>query len=698
MQLAASEQAMALIEDESATLHDRLPAAQADLKAAIADERDQQRQLTEARARHAALVQLQRKVQQQGELGPWLQQRGLDTVAPLWRSLRVDAGWEAAVEAVLRERLAALPESETADAGDWLDAPPPATLALVRPVDGALSAGVPPAGCVPLSAHVQCEAPYADTVARWLAGVSLIVLLIACFNVANLLLARAARWRREMAGRMALGVSRGRLVGQLLTESLVLAGLAAVGALLLAHWGGDALHTVLLPDVAFTDAGMGGRLLTFLGVATLLTAALAGVLPALQATRADVADELRAGARGVSRASGRTRVALLVAQAALSVVLLIGAGLFVTSLRGARSVDLGFDAEGVALVRLEWTGELSTDVRHQAFQAIRDRVARLPGVENAALTYSIPFYTSYGMGTPRVPGLDSVPRHDSGGPYANKVGPEYFATMGLSILRGRGIEAADAAENAPPVAVVTESMADAYWPDDRAVGQCLIWGDEDEDPPCTTVVGVMENFHRQDLQEDDAHFQYVVNWSHPNMLGPAQAMVVRVDGPADEALGGLRAEVMAASTLVRYPVVQTLMDNVEPQLRSWRLGAAMFTVFGLLALVVAALGLYSVLAFDVALRQTELGIRAALGAGAGELVGMVLRRAVLLVALGTALGMAAALAGAPFVEPLLFGVSPRNPVVFAGVAVALIVVAGLAGSLPAWRVARVDPSRALQAE
>ena len=171
MQLAASEQAMALIEDESATLHDRLPAAQADLKAAIADERDQQRQLTEARARHAALVQLQRKVQQQGELGPWLQQRGLDTVAPLWRSLRVDAGWEAAVEAVLRERLAALPESETADAGDWLDAPPPATLALVRPVDGALSAGVPPAGCVPLSAHVQCEAPYADTVARWLAGV-----------------------------------------------------------------------------------------------------------------------------------------------------------------------------------------------------------------------------------------------------------------------------------------------------------------------------------------------------------------------------------------------------------------------------------------------------------------------------------------------------------------------------------------------
>ncbi len=535
-------------------------------------------------------------------------------------------------------------------------------------------------------------------VAGWLAGVSLIVLLIACFNVANLLLARAQRSRRELSIRMALGVSRGRLLGQLMTESLVLATLGALGATLLAKWGSDAIHSVLLPDIAFADGGLNARLLTFLGVATLLTAGLAGILPALQATRASVGDELRAGSRGIAAGSNRARLVLLVAQAALSVVLLVGAGLFVLSLHGARSVDLGYDGEQLVMVRLEWSETLPTDTRQQVFEDARDRVARLPGVSNASLAYTIPFYSSLGMGRPRVPGLDTVPRHPGGGPYANKVTPEYFETMGLSVLRGRGIEPADRADGAPPVAVITESMAEAYWPGQQALGQCMVWGDEEDDPPCTTVVGVMENFHRQDIREPLPEFQYVVNWSHHNLNGPAQVMMVRTIGPVEEQLLAIRREVGSTSPLIRFPQVTPLMVNVEEQLRSWRLGATMFTVFGILALVVAAIGLYSVLAFDVALRQTELGIRAALGAGASRLVSMVVRRAVALVALGTAIGMVIAVAGSSYMAPLLFDVSPRSPGVYAVVGLTLLVVAGLAGSLPAWRVARVDPTQALQAE
>jgi len=535
-------------------------------------------------------------------------------------------------------------------------------------------------------------------VARWLAGVSLIVLLIACFNVANLLLARAARWRRELAVRTALGASRGRLVGQLLTESLVLALLGALGALLVARWGWDALHHVLLPNVAFTDQTMGRRLLAFLGTSSILTALLAGLLPALQASRAEVADALRAGARSVSHGSGRLRATLLVAQATLSVVLLIGAGLFVMSLRGARGTDLGFDAEHLAFVRIEWSETLPGEERLRIFRDVAERVRSLPEVDDAALAMTIPFYSSIGIGRPRVPGLDSFPRHPNGGPYVNKVSPEYFHTMGLEILRGRGIEEPDDAPEAAPVAVLTESMARAVWPDTDPLGQCIYLDREDEDSPCTTVVGIVENFRRQELIEPQPHFMYFVNQGHPEAAGPPQALMVRTVGPPAEALRSIAAAVRSTSPSIRFPVVRPIMDNIEPQLRSWRMGASMFTVFGLLALVVAALGLYSVLAFDVALRQSELGIRAALGAARSRLVSIVLRRAVTLVTVGVVLGSSVAFAAGRFVASLLYEVSPANPVVYSGVALTLILVAGIAGSVPAWRVARIDPRSALQAE
>jgi len=534
-------------------------------------------------------------------------------------------------------------------------------------------------------------------VARWLGGVSLIVLLIACFNVANLLLARSVQGRREIAVRLALGVSRRRLLTEVLGESLALAGLGALAAVVVARFLGSALHEALLPGVAFTDAGLGGRLLAFTAVATLCSGVLTGVLPALAATRTELAETLRAGGRSVAGERSRTRLALLVGQAALSVVLLVGAGLFVRSLSRAQALDLGFDAQGLAVVSLEWNETLPGEEREAIYEETLDRLNRLPDVSSAALTYTVPFRSSISLGQPRVPGLDSIPRHHNGGPYVNKVGSGYFETMGLTIVEGRGIEPIDDARGAAPVAVVSRSMASAVWPRGDVLGACMILGEE-EDAACTEVVGVVEDHRRQDLVEDDPHFLYYVNRSNPAFQGPPQAIMARLRGEPRSGLASLRREAREASGQIRFVGAASMTDYIAPQLRSWRLGASMFTVFGILALIVAAWGLYSVLAFDVALRRHEIGVRCALGADRGRIVRLVLRQALVLVAIGTALGLLVAGGASRFIEPLLFRVSGTDPWTYGAVAACLMIVAGVAGALPAWRATRVDPKTALQAD
>jgi len=535
-------------------------------------------------------------------------------------------------------------------------------------------------------------------VAGWLAAVSAIVLLIACFNVANLLLARAARAKREIAVRVALGVSRRRLLAELLTESLVLAILSAAAALLVARLGGQAVQKVLLPDVAFAGSGLGGRLLTFMGIVTIVTALLAGIVPALQASRSDVAAALKGGGAGSGRARSGARVTLLVAQATLSVILLVGAGLFVRSLDRARGLDLGFEADRVAVVRLEWNETLPTQERAALYQEAIDHVRRLPGVRAAGLTYTVPFQSSVSIGEPRVPGVDSLPLPPSGGPYVNKVSSGYFEAMGLRILQGRALEPSDDAEGAPPVAVVSASMARGIWPAGDALGSCMMLPDDSDEPPCTTVVGVVEDHRRQELVETEPHWLYYLNEHHPAFQGPPQGIMAGTRSDARRALRSLQAELASLSGQIRFVSARSLQDNVDPQLRSWKLGASMFTIFGLLALVVAGWGLYSVLAFEVASRRREMGIRAALGAGRGRTIRLVFRQALGLVSVGILLGLAASFAGARLVEPLLFRVSARDPAVYGAVAVALLAAAALAGSLPAWRATRVDPREALQAE
>jgi putative ABC transport system permease protein len=534
-------------------------------------------------------------------------------------------------------------------------------------------------------------------VARWLAGVSLVVLLIACFNVANLLLARAVQTRRDTAVRLALGVSRRRLTGELVIESLVLAGLGAGVALALAYVLNTRVHQILLPDVAFTDQTLGGRLFLFTAAVAVAAGLVAGLLPAIQATEGRLADALQASRR-VAGGRSRVRIALLVGQAALSVVLLVGAGLFVRSFQAASELDLGFDSRTVAVLSLKWNGAPEPSEQHAVYEEVLARVRRLPGVRAAGMTYTIPFWSSISLGQPRVPGLDSVPRHHDGGPYANKVGSGYFAAMGLTLLQGRGLEPGDDAEDAAPVAVVSESMARAIWPAGDAVGSCMVLGDADEDPPCAEVIGVVENHRRQELVEADPHFLYFLNRSHPSFRGPPQALMIGVSGDVQQMVERIRDEARGASPTIRYVDALPLRDRIEPELRSWRLGASMFSAFGVLALVVAAWGLYSVLAFDVALRRRELGIRSALGAEVSRLVAMVLRQAAVLVGAGTVIGLLVAAGAARFVAPLLFDVSATDPTVYVVVVVTLLGVAALAGSIPAARASRVDPREALQSE
>lgn len=536
-------------------------------------------------------------------------------------------------------------------------------------------------------------------VAAWLAAVSAIVLLIACFNVANLLLARTARRRREMAVRVALGVGRARLLMELLAQSFVLAALGAVGALVLARAGGSAIQEVLLPDVVLGSPLSSGRLLGFVGLAALLTALLAGVVPALQAMRSAPAGALKGDGSEGRHPGGRTRTGFLVAQATLSVILLVGAGLFVKSLRNARSLDLGFDAGQVVVAKLQWNETLPSAERESIYRRGLDQVRGLPGVRVAGLSYSIPFANSFSLGEPRVPGMDSVPRPPDGGPYVNKVSSGYFEAMAIRVLQGRAFEPGDDADGAPPVAVVTAGMARGYWPEGGAVGACLLVPQDDvETPPCTEVVGVVEDHRRQDLVEETANWLYYVNLPHPAFRGPPQAMMVGTDGDADRLVAPVQASLRETSPLIRFVSAQSLQGNVDPQLRSWTLGASMFSAFGILALVVAGWGLYSVLAFEVASRRRELGIRSALGAGAPRLWRMVLGRSVGVVAVGVGLGLVLAALAAPRVGPLLFTVSPWDGSVYAAVGAALQGVAVLAGTLPAWRATRVDPREALQSE
>ncbi|HEX4685115.1 MAG TPA: ABC transporter permease, partial [Gemmatimonadaceae bacterium] len=363
-------------------------------------------------------------------------------------------------------------------------------------------------------------------VATWVGGVSVIVLLIACANVANLLLGRALRRRREVAVRLALGVSRGRLLSQLLTESIVLALFGGVAGVLVAQWGGAALRAALLPDHVSSAIYRDPRTILFVGGAILVVGVLTGLAPLFQTLRAarSLVSDLKAGAREGGSGRSRMRTTLLLIQGALSVVLLVGAGLFVRSLGHVRSARLGYDVDPVLLVDLNMRGE-KLDSVHQV--QLRERLlaaARsVPGVQHASLTSSLPFWSTWSVSL-FVQGIDTVSR--LGQFNLNAVSPEHFATFGTRIIRGRGFTDGDTYQS-PRVAVVSAGMAKTLWPGRDAIGQCMRVNQDTM--PCTTIVGVSEDIRQRAITGDSGVYIY---YMPATQFGSDPGLAVRVAGNA----------------------------------------------------------------------------------------------------------------------------------------------------------------------
>jgi predicted permease len=527
-------------------------------------------------------------------------------------------------------------------------------------------------------------------VATWVGGMSVIVLLIAGANVANLLLTRALRRRREIALRVALGVSRARLLSQLLSESLLLAVLGGGIGILIAHWGGAALRAGLLEKSEAAAGFRDPRTVLFALAAAVVVGLLTGLAPVLQARRANLTADLKAGMREGTYRRSRTRVALLVLQGALSVVLLMGAGLFMRSLRNVRHVRLGYDVDPVLLVNLNMRGEKIDSAQKVALrQRLLEAAKSVPGVANASLQGAVPFWSTWSVGL-YVEGIDTVSR--LGQFNLNAISPEHFATLGTRILRGRGISEQDL-EHAPRVIVVSENMGKALWPGRDPIGQCIrVTADT---VPCTYVVGVAENIKNQSLSGDSAYYYYLP----AAQFNPTEGgLFVRTRGDGPLFSEAVRKRLQREMPGTSYITITPFSEIIGGETRSWQLGATMFVAFGCLALVLAAIGLYSVIAYNVAQRTHELGVRRALGAQAGHVMRLVVADGLRVVGVGVALGAVAAFWAAKWVKPLLFQVSPRDPTVFLFVATTLVLVALAASWIPALRASRVDANVALRTD
>jgi putative ABC transport system permease protein len=538
------------------------------------------------------------------------------------------------------------------------------------------------------------EASQDSRIVKWVMGVAAIVLLVACANVANLLLARALKRRREIALRLALGVTRRRLLQQLLTESLLLAVLGGAAGLAVAQWGGRTLRALFLSAEDANAVLSDGRTVFFAVTVTAGVALLTGLAPAFHAIRGDVADALKAGSREGTYRRSRVRSALLLFQGALSVVLLVGAGLFVRSLANVRALRLGYDVAPVVYLEGNMRGTSLKDPEQNALnERLYAAAASTPGVTSATLTISVPFWSNEGRAL-HVPGIDSVRKL---GRFMLQAGsPTYFETVGTRILRGRGFGAEDRA-GAQRVVIVSDAMAKVLWPGKEAIGQQMRISSDTT--PFWTVVGIAENARGRQLRGDPEFWYYLPMSQYVAYISPSSPSVfARVNGRAEDFAEVLRRRLQQEMPGAAYITAVPLQNFVAPRQRSWEFGATMFVAFGALALVLAAIGLYSVIAYAVAQRRHELGVRIALGASVADIVRIVVGQGVAFAVAGIAIGSVIALWAGKWVEPLLFAQKARDPLVFAGVAIVLFIVAIAATLRPAVRAARVDPTVAMRSE
>lgn len=529
-----------------------------------------------------------------------------------------------------------------------------------------------------------------------LMGIVGLVLLVASANVANMLLARANARRKEIAVRLALGATRARLVAQLLTEGLLLSFLGGGVGLLLAAWSNESLNHIQLPlpvDIAL-GLTLDYRVLAFTIVVAALTAVVFGLAPALQATRADLVSTLKeeSGTTAGGGSKRRLQRLLVVAQVAISLVLLTFAGLSVRSMRNAHRVHPGFDANGVIV------GAFAPALRgytrpqvEEFYRTLGERVRALPGVESVALTTHVPLSFEIRTETVAPEGRDTGRDRDWPETDSSSVGPGYFTVMRIPILRGRAFLEQDR-QGAPLVAVINDTLARRFWPHQEAVGQRLRF---EADGPYYQVVGVARDGKYRTLGEEPRAFVYRALFQN---YSRSPRMLVRVAGDPRSLISEVRREVRQLDEKVPVTGLQTLEEVTSVSLLLPRAGATLFGLFGVLALVLASVGLYGVIAYLVGQRTREIGIRVALGASRADILRLVLSQGLKLLLVGTALGLAGALALTRVLSYVLYGVSPTDPATFVGVTGLLALVMLLACVLPARRATRVDPMIALRYE
>lgn len=535
--------------------------------------------------------------------------------------------------------------------------------------------------------------PYRGLEARtllWVTGVGVIVLLIACANTANLVLSRSLRRGREIALRVALGVSRKRLTAQALTESVILSLLGCAAGIAFAQWGFLALRRLVLPAATARDPASDWRTLGVALAAALVTSLLTSMVPALHGRRDNVLGTLKAGAREGTYQRSRLRTALLVSQSALSVVLLVGAGLFVLSMAHLRTMRLGYETSAVLMVRWERRGaKMTVPERMTLRRQLLETASGIPGVEHAAWASNVPLQGTSTMPL-FVPGIDSVAK--LGRFTYQSATTDYFNAIGTRITRGRPFTDQDRA-GAPGVVVVSDAMARVLWPRQEALGQCIRAGADTM--PCSTVVGIAENAVHDPVNDQPLRL-YLPMEQFPAEGG--SLLVVRTRGRPDVMAESVRRVLQSAMPGQQYVAVQPMTSLLDRQRRSWDLGATMFTAFGVLALVVVAVGLYGVINYNVTQRMHELGVRVALGARRTDVMRLVVTEGLRLAAAGVVIGSLIALAASRWIQPLLFEQSAKDPVVFALVAAVIVAVASVASSLPAAKAMRADPSVVLRAD
>lgn len=523
-----------------------------------------------------------------------------------------------------------------------------------------------------------------------------LVLLIACANIANLLVARSASRQREIAVRLSIGAGRLRLIRQMLTESILLsvvggaAGIALAGAalrLLLAMVSGGS-ETLPL------DVGLDARVLTFTTLLTVATGILFGLAPALRATRVELSSSLKEGRGSISARSRNVLAkALIVSQVALSSVLLIGAGLFVRSLANLRNVDTGFDKENVMVVNVDTAsmGYKEDDTRLATlYRQVEERVGQLPGVlcdGFALFTFAPGSWTDYAF----VQGRSPLPDNQRA-IHNNKIGPGFFATMGLPMVLGRGFSLNDTAKS-PKVAVINETMAHRYFAGVSPIG--LRFGSSPEHSGKFEIIGVVKDAKYESLREEPTPMAF---YPYTQMSGYLGQFTVRYAADPRGIVPEIRRAIAEVNRNLPISDITTLADQVDNTLLRDKLLARLSSFFGLLALLLASIGIYGVLSYAVARRTNEVGLRMALGAPRSNVLWLVMRDVLVLVAIGLATGVPAALASERLISGMLYGLPSVDPLSIAGAIVILAVVAGLAAYLPARRASLVDPSTALRYE